>query len=101
LLSTQKFSSNVVERVIESAEKNIYNKIVNEMFLNATNFMILMKNKYGAFVLQKVISMMQPHEKIIIKGHLLKSVTCSGNKERTKFSSIVDLLCLSGNNMKA
>jgi len=98
LLSTQKFSSNVVERVIESSDKTIYNRIVGDMFLNSTNFMVLLKNKYGNFVLQKLINIMNSNEKISIKLHLIKNVTCNGNKERTKFSSILDLLCLSGSN---
>ena len=61
------------------------------MFLTA-NFVSIIKNKYGNFVIQKVILKMNPKEKAEIKQLLGKRVSVNGGKERIKFNSIIELL---------
>jgi hypothetical protein len=50
-LSNQKFSSNVIERILEKSEKNLENYI-NEIS-EGYNLNELLKNKYGNFVIKK------------------------------------------------
>jgi pumilio RNA-binding family len=105
LLSNQKFASNVVEKCIESGSeveiiimikfilfylKNIFRIIIAEMFLNNHNFMAIMKNKYGNFVLIKAIKTMSAEFKIEVKNYLLKNISISCGKERTNFNYIID-----------
>ena len=61
------------------------------MFLTS-NFVSIIKNKYGNFVIQKVIMKMNPKEKAVIKELLGKRVSVNGGKERIKFNSIIELL---------
>jgi len=95
LFSCQKFSSNVVERVIEasSSEKQIYFALINEMFFTKNNFTTLLKNKYGTFVLAKAIKQMNSNEKLYVRNCLMNNVTCTGNKEKGKFKYVIDLMC--------
>jgi hypothetical protein len=62
------------------------------MFLNPNNFVSILKNKYGNFVIQKAILRMTPNEKFELKEYLTKKVNINGGKERIKFNSIIELL---------
>lgn len=98
-LSMQKFSSNVVEKCLECVDRVCYfltfqvnfKKILNDMF-SSNNFLTLLKNKYGHFVLQKAITLMNLDEKKEIKEYLTKKVNVSGSKEKTKFNSMLDMM---------
>jgi hypothetical protein len=63
------------------------------MFLNNQNFLSIMKNKYGNFVLIKAIKTMGFELKLEVKSYLLKNVTVNCGKEKTKFNYIVDQFC--------
>lgn len=103
LLSNQKFASNVVEKCIESGSEvgiklfiflqNLFRFIVAEMFLNNHNFMPIMKNKYGNFVLIKAIKTMSMEFKLEVKNFLVKNFSITCGKERTKFNYIIDQFC--------
>ena len=54
-LSNQKFSSNVIERILEKSEKNLENYI-NEIS-EGYNLNELLKNKYGNFVIKKAYNL--------------------------------------------
>lgn len=62
------------------------------MFYNTSNFTQILKNKYGNFVIQKVILKMSQKEKCELKEHLLKKVSIGGGKEKNKLNSIMELL---------
>jgi hypothetical protein len=66
--------------------------IINEIFMNTTNFVSILKNKYGNFVLQKAIQRMAQKEKVETKEFLLKKVNVNGGKEKTKFTTILEIL---------
>ena len=51
-----------------------------------------MKNKYGSFVLQKVISVMEQKDKIEIKEYLLKKMEILSHKEKSRIKSLVEML---------
>jgi hypothetical protein len=91
-LSMQKFSSNVVEKCIQYCDPQVYKKLVNEMFLNHSNFHSLLKNKYGQFVLQKAILRLSPEDKFELKDYLIKRVIITSSKEKQKFSALLDIM---------
>ena len=62
------------------------------MFLNTSNFLAILKNKYGNFVIQKPIARMGVKERLDLKDYLIKKVTVTGGKERTKFNALLELL---------
>lgn len=62
------------------------------MFFNVSNFVLILKNKYGNFVIQKAIARMSQNEKEEMKEYLIKKVSVNGGKERTKFNAILELL---------
>ena len=68
------------------------------MFLNNSNFISLLRNKYGTFVLHKAISVLNPNEKIEMKKFLLKNINVNGVKEKNKFVVIMELLDNNNNN---
>ena len=78
-LSIQKFSSNVSEKLIELVDD--YKKIVifNKLF-KERELLSLLKNKYGRFVLQKAVKIMQKDKKDEIKNILLH-INLSSQKE--------------------
>jgi hypothetical protein len=57
---------------------------------NCNNFLLLFKNKYGSFVLQKAISLMSLGEKREIKEFLTKKININGFKEKTKFNLLLE-----------
>jgi pumilio RNA-binding family len=54
-LSTKKFSSNVIERILEKNEKNVNNYI--DLICEGCNIIEILKNKYGNFVIKKAINL--------------------------------------------
>ncbi len=61
------------------------------MFVNTHNFILILKNKYGNFVIQKAISRLGQNDKIEMKEYLLKKVNVNGGKEKIKFNAILEL----------
>ena len=73
ILSTQKFSSNVVEKIIEVIDdKNKISYIKNLFYGN--KLLTIIKNKYGRFVLQKALK----HVEEPIRGEIKNKI---GNLE--------------------
>jgi hypothetical protein len=54
--------------------------------------MLLLKNKYGNFVLQKAINLMNSDVKKDVKEFLTKKININGSKEKTKFNILLELL---------
>lgn len=63
------------------------------MFFNNHNFIAIMKNKYGNFVLIKAIKTMCKEFKLEVKNFLVKNISTTCGKERTKFNYILDQFC--------
>ncbi|MCQ2816214.1 MAG: hypothetical protein MJ252_03000 [archaeon] len=61
-LSKQKFSSNVVEKIIEVVDTDLQNKIYSFLF-SESKVLSLLKNKYGKYVLQKSVQIMKEEQK--------------------------------------
>jgi hypothetical protein len=62
------------------------------MFINTTNFVVILKNKYGNFVIQKAIMRINANDRLELKEYLNKNVNINGGKERSKFNAILELL---------
>ena len=86
-LSMQKYSSNVSEKIIELIDENnidyVYQKLFDENIL-----LNVLKNKYGRFVLQKAVKIMNKGKKEEIKNNLLK-INLNSNKEKNRLKSFL------------
>ncbi len=87
----QKFSSNVVEKILnyitpEMKKKNYFD------FFNPTKIMGFLKNKYGSFVLQKIIKTMSQQERIEMKSYLSSKITVTSTKEKNRLNNFLEIL---------
>jgi hypothetical protein len=95
----QKFSSNVVEKLIECIIKDTENssymsnrkRIINEFF-KPLKIIGLVKNKYGLFVTQKIVKIMSKEEKIEIKAYLKEKISITSTKEKQYLQNLFDHL---------
>ena len=84
----QKFSSNVVERIIEKNQKNLENYI-NEIF-QEKNIIEIIKNKYGNYVIQKAIKLSSGNYRGKIIGEINKNINKLEDKKIiNKWKSII------------
>lgn len=65
--------------------------MIKELF-NTTKISSLLKNKYGNFVLQKTIQVMNIDEKKEIKELLNKKISLTSNKEKIRLNSLFELI---------
>ena len=82
-LSIQHFSSNVVEKAIEKMHEEDREKMIIRLCFE-DNFILLLKNKFGRFVLQKAINYMNPKLRNEFENNLI-------NKIRSKKYSYKDI----------
>ena len=86
-LSIQKFSSNVSEKLIELVDDDKKVIIFNKLFAERELLSVL-KNKYGRFVLQKAVKIMQKEKKEEIKNSLSR-LNLSSQKESNHLKSFL------------
>ena len=55
-LCNEKYSSNVIEKLLEIQNKNIVNNIIEKLSNNEQKIMELITNKYGNYIIQKILS---------------------------------------------
>lgn len=67
-LSVQKFSSNVIERVLEKSEFETVERYMN-ILCNLEVMKGLIKNTYGFFVMQKLVNVLRFHQASTKKVH--------------------------------
>ena len=72
-LSIQQFSSNVVEKAIEIFDAETKEKMIKKLCFEG-NFIILLKNKFGRFVLNKAINYMNIHLKNEFEIYLINNI---------------------------
>jgi hypothetical protein len=65
--------------------------MIRELF-NTTKISSLLKNKYGNFVLQKAIQIMNKDEKNEIKDYIAKRITLTSNKEKARLNSLMEII---------
>jgi hypothetical protein len=72
-LSVQQFSSNVVEKAIEKIDDKNREKMIRKLCFE-TNFILLLKNKFGRFVLQKAINYMNQKLRNEFENNLINKI---------------------------
>ena len=86
-LSIQQFSSNVVEKGIEIFDEDSRDKIIKKLCFEG-NFIILLKNKFGRFVLNKAINYMKTDLKNEFEVYLINNINnnvyCHKDKNKVK-----------------
>jgi hypothetical protein len=66
-------------------------KVINELF-NPTKLMGFIKNKYGSFVLHRIIKLMTEEERIDMKAFLSNKITITSTKEKTRLNNFLEIL---------
>ncbi len=79
-LSITKYSSNVVERCMEKAGEKLRAELIREL-VHADNFIGLMKNNFGNYVIQKALLLATPELKEELALKLQESVSFLSNKK--------------------
>jgi len=87
-LSMQKFSSNITEKIILFNNMQIRNYILNKTFFDEINLLMLLKNKYGRFVLQKIIKILDSNIKNDIKMKISK-LELTNNKDKIRIKKLL------------
>ena len=72
-LSVQQFSSNVVEKALEKMDEITREKILDKLFFQG-KFIILLKNKFGKFVISKAVSYMPLELKTKFEFELVNNI---------------------------
>eukprot|EP01022_Parablepharisma_sp_SALTPOND_P000764 TRINITY_DN105014_c0_g1_i1.p6 TRINITY_DN105014_c0_g1~~TRINITY_DN105014_c0_g1_i1.p6 ORF type:complete len:551 (-),score=82.26 TRINITY_DN105014_c0_g1_i1:14827-16479(-) len=95
-LSITKYSSNVVERCMEKAGEKLRAELITEL-INADNFIGLMKNNFGNYVIQKALLLATPALKEELALKLQESVAFLSNKKlKANWSRVIEDLEKSG-----
>ena len=89
-LSVQQFSSNVVEKSIEIFDDE-YREIIIKKLCFESNFINLLKNKFGRFVLGKAINYMKSNLKNEFELYLINNINNNiySNKDKNKVKKFV------------
>ena len=81
ILSKQQFSSNVVEKGLETMDDFYRGKIIGKLFFEG-KFIFLLKNKFGNFVLNKAYKYMTPEIKKEFELYLINNINNFNTKEK-------------------
>ena len=89
-LSIQQYSSNVVEKAFEINDEDNRQKMIRKLCFN-DNFIFLLKNKFGRFVLHKAISYMTTNSKNEFELLLINNINNNvyNNKDKNKVKKFV------------
>ena len=89
-LSIQQYSSNVVEKAFEINDEDNRQKMIRKLCFD-NNFIFLLKNKFGRFVLHKAISYMTTNSKNEFELLLINNINNNvyNNKDKNKVKKFV------------
>ena len=89
-LSIQQFSSNVVEKAFEVFDEHIKERMIKKIIFES-NFIVILKNKFGRFVLNKAINYMKDDSKKMFEIFLLNNINNNiySNKDKNKVRSFL------------
>ena len=90
-LSIQQFSSNVVEKAIEVFGNETKEKLIRQLCFDNNNIIILLKNKYGKYVLNKCINYMKGNLKKEFQIFLLNNINNNAynHKDKNKIRRLI------------
>jgi hypothetical protein len=83
-LSLQQFSSNVIEKAIEIFEEETRNQIIKKLCFEGNFLLVLIKNKFGKFVLNKAIKYMKMDIKNEFEIYLINDINNNNYKAKDK-----------------
>jgi len=86
-LSLTKYSSNVVERCIEKASKELKEEMIREL-MNAENLSAIVKNRFGSQIIQKALALAKPTLRAEFKEKLQSTIPSPNRKGKGGGSSI-------------
>jgi hypothetical protein len=89
-LSVQQYSSNVVEKAIEIFDDEFREIIIKQLCFE-NNFIVLLKNKFGRFVLSKAINYMKVDLKNEFELYLINNINNNvyNNKDKNKVKKFI------------
>ena len=88
-LSTQKYSSNVSEKIIGLLDEDKQNLIIQELFLS-NKFIFVLRSKYGRYVIQKAIKILNKKQKDDIYKYLSNlKLDPQYSKDKMKLNNIL------------
>ena len=89
MLSIQKFSSNVSEKILSLIDNNEKKMLSHQLFFT-DQIMNVLKNKYGRYVLQKAVKILDEKEKDNVYKHLLNMKTDNLSlKDKIKYNNFI------------
>ena len=97
ILSCQKFPSNVIDKIVLISYQYNYNDfkvLIEIMFLNIHNFNIMSQNKFGMFVLQNSVKLMNINEKVTVKKFLNNQITFDLYEDKIQLQKLIQLLSI-------
>ena len=99
-LSIQQFSSNVIEKAIDIFDSETKEKLIKQLCFDNNNIIILLKNKYGRFVLNKAISYMKVNLKKEFQIYLINNINNNfySHKDKNKIRRFLIKLNISNLN---
>lgn len=93
--STQKYSSNVIDKILISMHTHNHNEfvqLVKQMFFEDNNLFELLKSKYGTFVLTNCLRLLNENEQKVIKTFLKEKLNFNSEDNRTLFCRLRRLM---------
>ena len=94
-LSCQKFSSNVIDKIVllsYQCNYQDYRLLMEIMFFNIQNFNIMSQNKFGMFVLQNSLKLMNINDKVIIRNFLGNKIQIDFYDNKNQLQKLIQLL---------
>ena len=94
-LSCQKFSSNVIDKIVllsYQCNYQDYRLLMEIMFFNIQNFNIMSQNKFGMFVLQNSLKLMNINNKVIIRNFLGNKIQIDFYDNKNQLQKLIQLL---------
>ena len=90
-LSLQQFSSNVIEKAIEIFQEENRNTIIKKLCFEGNFVLVLIKNKFGKFVLNKAIKYMKMDIKNEFEIYLINEINNNNykNKDKNKIKKLL------------
>lgn len=90
-LSLQQYSSNVVEKAIEILDEENKKKLIKKLCFENNFIIILLKNKFGKFVLNKAIKFMKIDMKKEFENYLINYINNNiyKNKDKSKIKKLL------------
>ena len=89
-LSTQKYSSNVTEKIINILNEQQISILIKELFYSR-KIMKIIKNKFGKYVLKRAINILNDKQKEEISNHL-SVINVSNARDRNKLKNFISFI---------